>query len=78
MEPTEEKIYISLGVPVFVSTSGIAKKSLVAEHLKIFVSDIEQFHYPLIVIYPVFMGVILRLSLFFEYKEYSIKNISIC
>lgn len=41
MEPTEKKIYIGLRVPVFVSTSGISKKSFITEHFKILMFDIE-------------------------------------
>ena len=41
MEPTEKKIHIGLRVPVFVSASGISKKSFITEHFKILMFDIE-------------------------------------
>ncbi len=66
MKPAEEKIHIGLRVPVFVSASGISKKSFITEHFKILMFDIEQFHYRLIIIHPIFKRIFTGFSLFFE------------
>ena len=78
VEAPEEAVDVFLGVPVFITLTGITEVTVVAEFLKVFILDVEESHYGFVVInlFPGFLCYMVRL-LFYDLKN-SIENIPVC
>ena len=56
VETSEEVVDVFLGIPVFITLTGISEITVVTEFLKVFIIDVEESHYGFVVLYPLASG----------------------
>ena len=50
VETLEEAVDVFLGIPIFITLTGICEITVVAEFLKVFILDVEESHYGFVII----------------------------